>query len=328
MNLYPLFDHLSEGEHRSEALRVSVESELADKTVRLAFLSPGGVPYLSEAITLADGSADYYLPAELTDRPGKLFAQLEIYDGDEFIKKSCLYDFDVFPSADTHGDTLCADGGLITLGMVYDRLLSHDHDERYIPRGEMEEDYYTAEECDSRFADAALFNEATLRTIEGKANILCIGGEDGAVNADLLPVLEDPSRGTVVLRREDGVFCPVAACREEEDGYSLLFAGLTQDGDKTKLRECVYFVSSAEEDGQEEPTGPETSYTELFTPQSLTAGDGISIVNGTVGVSSIPLSGMNAQVQRLLSRADSAVQPGDLSDGSVTVAKRDRKSVV
>ena len=98
MKITKLFDRLNAGEHASRALRITLEEELHALTARLVFLTPEGRRYVSDPLVFSEGEAEYPLPRALLDGPGVLLAQLVTYDGEEFVRKSAVQEYTVFPS--------------------------------------------------------------------------------------------------------------------------------------------------------------------------------------------------------------------------------------
>lgn len=143
MKIEKLFDRLQAGEHASRKLRVTLESELSGYAARLAFLTPEGKSYVSGALSFTEGTAEYALPGALTDGPGLLLAQLIVYDGDEFIRKSPVQEYTVFPSVEMNGVEMTgADpqdmGDLNDPTVFYQTFLVHAHDDIYYRKAELD----------------------------------------------------------------------------------------------------------------------------------------------------------------------------------------------
>lgn len=147
MKITKLFDRLNAGEHASRALRITLEEELRALTARLVFLTPEGKRYVSDPLVFSEGEAEYPLPRALLDGPGILLAQLAVYNGEDFVRKSAVQEYTVFPSvplADgisvtTPAGTVPADTeGLHSPEELYERLLTHAHDELYYRKAELD----------------------------------------------------------------------------------------------------------------------------------------------------------------------------------------------
>ena len=148
MEIKKLFDRLNAGEHASRALRVTAEEELSGYPARLAFLTPEGKSYVSDPLTFSEGAAEFSLPRALLDGPGILLAQLVVYDGDEFIRKSAVQEYTVFPSVPlTEGlPEQAAPGnltpedtaGISTPSQLLEELLTHAHDDLYYRKAELD----------------------------------------------------------------------------------------------------------------------------------------------------------------------------------------------
>ena len=122
MRLTAQFNNLYVGEHNSEILTVEIDRELTDKNIRLAFFTPSGKSYVSENLSVNDNKAEYPLPCRLLDCPGVLYAQILVYNGDIFMKKSRVYEYNVLPAADFHSSDEVTADGLITLGKLQDDI--------------------------------------------------------------------------------------------------------------------------------------------------------------------------------------------------------------
>ncbi len=143
MTITKLFDRLNAGEHGSRALRVTTDEELTGYASRLAFLTPEGKRYVTDPLTFTNGRTDYYLPGALLDGPGILLAQLVVYDGDAFIRKSAVQEYTVFPSVSLDGGSPGEAGsagntddsetpeGLNDPTQLYQQFLTHAHDDLY-----------------------------------------------------------------------------------------------------------------------------------------------------------------------------------------------------
>ena len=143
MKIEKLFDRLQAGEHASRKLRVTLESELSGYAARLAFLTPEGRSYVSGALSFTDGTAEYALPGALTDGPGLLLAQLTVYDGEEFIRKSPVQEYTVFPSVKMTGVEMTGEGlqdmgDLNDPSTFYQTFLVHVHDDLYYRKAELD----------------------------------------------------------------------------------------------------------------------------------------------------------------------------------------------
>ena len=138
MEIIREFDRLNVGEHASRVLRVTLDNDLAGCTARLAFLTPEGKRYVSDPLTFSGGAAEYALPGILLDGPGILLAQLIVCDGDEFIRKSAVQEYPVFPSVDPDGTALTDVGDLHDPARFYEDYLCHAHDELYYRRAELD----------------------------------------------------------------------------------------------------------------------------------------------------------------------------------------------
>ncbi|MBQ6065247.1 MAG: hypothetical protein IJK89_00360 [Clostridia bacterium] len=143
MKIEKRFDRLQVGEHASRKLRVTLESELAGYAARLAFLTPEGKSYVSGALSFTDGTAEYALPGALTDGPGLLLAQLVVYNGEEFIRKSPVQEYTVFPSVGMNGVELNGAepedmGDLNDPSTFYQAFLIHAHDDLYYRKAELD----------------------------------------------------------------------------------------------------------------------------------------------------------------------------------------------
>ena len=141
MEIKKLFDRLNAGEHVSRALRVTLDDDLAGYAARLAFLTPEGKSYVGDPLIFSEGAAEFPLPRALLDGPGLLLAQLVVYDGDEFIRKSAVQEYTVFPSVPlTEGLPEQAEPGNLpteeeqgvsTPSQLLESLLTHFHDDLY-----------------------------------------------------------------------------------------------------------------------------------------------------------------------------------------------------
>ena len=110
------------GENNSRTLNITVDtSVVSGKTVRLAFLTPGGKTYISPVLNISSGSCTYLLPYTLLDRYGKLYAQINVTDTVGYCLKSEIFDFEVQPCIDEQS-TEAQSGGLVTLSQVDIRL--------------------------------------------------------------------------------------------------------------------------------------------------------------------------------------------------------------
>lgn len=88
------------GEHKYRVINVSLEPSVANKTVRLALITPKGNRFLSDPLEVTDGKAAFRVPSAVLDGKGRLYAQAVAYDKGEFIAKSRAVHFSVDPSLD------------------------------------------------------------------------------------------------------------------------------------------------------------------------------------------------------------------------------------
>ena len=88
------------GEHNYRVIDVTLEPSVADKTVRLAFITPKGRRFLGSRLKINGLKASYEIPSQLLDGKGKLYVQAVVYDKTEFIAKSRVVSFDVKGSID------------------------------------------------------------------------------------------------------------------------------------------------------------------------------------------------------------------------------------
>ena len=185
MKLTPLFEKLFAGEHLSKALHIELEGDYSGKSVRLAFITPSGRRLLSGDISMENGEADYYLPADVTDMAGRLAVQLFVYQGGEFVEKSALYELAVLPSADSAESVQTASGELITLATLHEELLEHSHDDSYYTK--TQSDSLLSLKADKAYADDRDALKADITYVDGrdalKADKSYVDGRD-ALKAD------------------------------------------------------------------------------------------------------------------------------------------------
>ena len=93
-------EHIYAGEHLNRTLHITVENAYADKTVKLAFVTPAGKFCCSEALTLSNGEADYLLPFALLDAKGTLQVQIHVTDAGVLCAKSRVWFLEVERSVD------------------------------------------------------------------------------------------------------------------------------------------------------------------------------------------------------------------------------------
>ena len=158
MKITKLFDRLNAGENASRAIRIEPGDELAGYPARLAFLTPEGKSYVSDPLEFTGGAAEYALPGVLLDGPGILLVQAVFYDGEEFIRKSAVQEYTVFPSVSLAGasleETAQQDGaGLSEPSQFYETFLTHAHDDLYYRKAAL--DALLAEKADKNESLAA-----------------------------------------------------------------------------------------------------------------------------------------------------------------------------
>ncbi|MBQ9507524.1 MAG: hypothetical protein IJR51_10245, partial [Clostridia bacterium] len=112
---------LHAGENAARTLTLSVDAAYRNHEIRLALLSPAGRRFLTPEITLANGEAQYPLPACVLDAGGRLLAQIIAENEDLQVVKSEVFGFDVERSIPTEGAQPGADG-LITLGSLHNAV--------------------------------------------------------------------------------------------------------------------------------------------------------------------------------------------------------------
>ena len=112
---------LHAGENAARTLTLSVDAAYRNHEIRLALLSPAGRRFLTPEITLANGEAQYPLPACVLDAGGRLLAQIVAENDDLQVVKSEVFGFDVERSIPTEGAFPGADG-LITLGSLHNAV--------------------------------------------------------------------------------------------------------------------------------------------------------------------------------------------------------------
>ena len=100
MKITAEFEHVYEGEHGTRVLFATPDAADLQKQLRLAFRTPAGKLWLSEALTPENGVCAYPLPQVLLDGKGTLEAQLLVTDEDGRCVKSAVYPFPVEPSLD------------------------------------------------------------------------------------------------------------------------------------------------------------------------------------------------------------------------------------
>lgn len=111
---------LFEGEHQSRTLELFTEAEMSEYEVRLAFLTPAGRRFLTDAVPFSGESAAYPLPAFLLDAPGVLYAQMVAEDENLHIRKSDVFAFEVEKSIDAAAS---AEGGEVySLKRIFSRI--------------------------------------------------------------------------------------------------------------------------------------------------------------------------------------------------------------
>lgn len=96
---------LHTGEHNARSLRITIDEEYLDYTIKLAFHTPGGETYISEEVETIDGVGEFELTSSLLDATGSLKAQVFVYNGDNFIAKSDVFAFRVMASVDEDATT-------------------------------------------------------------------------------------------------------------------------------------------------------------------------------------------------------------------------------
>ena len=116
MEIQAQSEHIYAGEHRYRLLNVQVEAALADREVRLGFITPTGKVFVSEALQLSDGCCQYALPFTLLDAKGVLQAQILVTDGETLCAKSRVYCFEVERSVE-EGETFDGDR-LVSLAQI------------------------------------------------------------------------------------------------------------------------------------------------------------------------------------------------------------------
>ena len=158
MKITKLFDRLNAGENASRTIRIEPGDELTGYPARLAFLTPEGKSYVSDPLDLTGGAAEYALPGALLDGPGILLVQAVFYDGDDFVCKSAVQEYTVFPSVSLAGASLenASPGdteGLSEPSQFYETFLTHLHDDLYYRKAAL--DALLAEKADKNEALAA-----------------------------------------------------------------------------------------------------------------------------------------------------------------------------
>lgn len=122
MNLTLNAPFMCAGENISRVLHIDTGTVfLGDKSVHIAFISPGGKTYMTEELNEEELRFGYEVPAQVLDRYGKLRAQLIVTNGNGYCKKSDMCMFDVRPEID--GDCAVPENdGLVTLEQLDGRL--------------------------------------------------------------------------------------------------------------------------------------------------------------------------------------------------------------
>lgn len=151
MKLEAEFERLNSGESNSRALHIGVEEEYRDKKIKIGFITPEGRVFITDEIPLENGEGKYVLPYELLDGKGMLLAQLIVYEGEEFIIKSRVYEFPVFRSVDDEDCPVVTSEGIRSLAFMYELLMKksdigHTHNEIYYT--ETEADNLLSEKSD------------------------------------------------------------------------------------------------------------------------------------------------------------------------------------
>lgn len=93
------------GEHLSRIVVINVEEGLQDKSIYLEFQKPDCKKLVSQKLDIVEGKCDYYLCKELLDQIGYLKLQL-VAKGDNFIKKSKIYEYYVATSINATDETV------------------------------------------------------------------------------------------------------------------------------------------------------------------------------------------------------------------------------
>ncbi len=174
MKLVPLFQRLHSGEHNSRIIRIELDEDCSDKTVRLGFITPMGKIHITEALSVAEGVCEYPVPNILLDGRGLLLAQLLICEGEEYVLKSAVEEYPVYASVDDMCCPEVSDEALKSLAMIFDEIIKksdigHSHDDRYYTENEVNElleditpkehnhddRYYTENEVDELLEDTS-----------------------------------------------------------------------------------------------------------------------------------------------------------------------------
>ena len=245
MEIKKLFDRLNVGEHVSRALRITQDDDLAGYAARLAFLTPEGKSYVSEPLSFANGTAEYALPGALLDGPGLLLAQLVVYDGEDFIRKSAVQEYTVFPSVDLNGASLEDAGDLSEPSQFYQTFLTHAHDDLYYRKAAI--DALLAEKADKNTAltagtDREAYLDDTLRCIASylvrEADCDCVSRSLGTDS--FAAVYNDTGRSYLNLYNQGSG--PFTWNERTEGGYHKLYCNCS--GFLALITKCRDYLSS------------------------------------------------------------------------------------
>ncbi len=174
MKLIPQFERLNSGENNSRTVKISVDENYRNKNIKIGFITPRGKVFITDDISLSDGEGEYSLPYELLDGKGILLSQLIVYEGEEFIIKSPVYEFPVYRSVDDEDCPCVTPEGIRSLAFLYELILSksdkgHTHNDIYYTEAETDamiskkadsvhthnDIYYTEAETDAMISEKA-----------------------------------------------------------------------------------------------------------------------------------------------------------------------------
>ena len=143
MRITPQFTRLHSGENKSRLLEIEVNEALWEKTVKLAFVTPMGNIFVSDALSMTEGRATFAVTSSLLDGKGILLCQIIVSDEEGFVCKSTVLELPVFASVDDMSCPVVTDEGLKSLALIFEALSGK------ADIVQLREEYYTRADTDN-----------------------------------------------------------------------------------------------------------------------------------------------------------------------------------